>query len=60
MVTLHVRCKPEADTSIVIPAINARLKSQFKITHSTIQIDLSRARKAARLIPTYTPDWASS
>jgi cobalt-zinc-cadmium efflux system protein len=39
MVTLHVRCKPEADPALVIPAINERLKSQFKITHSTIQID---------------------
>ncbi len=39
MVTLHVRCKPEADPAHVIPAINERLKSQFKITHSTIQID---------------------
>jgi cobalt-zinc-cadmium efflux system protein len=39
MVTLHVRCKPEADPALVIPAINERLKSQFKITHSTIQVD---------------------
>jgi len=41
MVTLHIRCKPEADNALVIPAINERLKSQFKITHSTIQIDFA-------------------
>jgi len=41
MVTLHVRCKPDADAAQVIPAINERLKSQFKITHSTIQLDLA-------------------
>jgi len=39
MVTLHVRCKPDCDPSLIIPTINERLKSQFKITHSTIQID---------------------
>ena len=41
MVTLHVRCKPGADQALVIPAIHERLKSKFKITHSTIQIDLA-------------------
>jgi cobalt-zinc-cadmium efflux system protein len=39
MVTLHVRCKPDADPAAVIQAINHRLKDRFGVTHSTIQID---------------------
>jgi cobalt-zinc-cadmium efflux system protein len=39
MITLHVRCSPEADPTSVIRAINSRLKLRFRITHSTIQID---------------------
>jgi cobalt-zinc-cadmium efflux system protein len=51
MVTLHVRCKPEADTTLVIPAINERLKSKFKITHSTIQIDQSPCEEHCTAAP---------
>jgi len=51
MVTLHVRCKPEADASLVIPAINERLKSQFKIAHSTIQIDLADCEESCSAHP---------
>jgi cobalt-zinc-cadmium efflux system protein len=39
MVTLHVRCKPDADPRSIIPDINRRLKTRFGITHSTIQVD---------------------
>src|SRR5215469_7465116 len=39
LVTLHVRCTPDADQKSIIPAINKRLKERFGITHSTIQID---------------------
>jgi len=39
LVTLHVRCNPDADQKTIIPAINRRLKDRFGITHSTIQID---------------------
>ena len=39
LVTLHVRCSPDADVESIIPAINKRLKDRFGITHSTIQID---------------------
>ena len=39
LVTLHVRCSPDADLKSIIPAINKRLKDQFGVTHSTIQID---------------------
>jgi len=51
MVTLHVRCKSEADTTLVIPAINERLKSRFKITHSTIQIDQSNCEEHCSATP---------
>ena len=39
VVTLHVRCAPDADPVSVIPAINSRLKDRFGVAHSTIQID---------------------
>ena len=39
LVTLHVRCTPDADPVSVIPAINDRLRDRFGIVHSTIQID---------------------
>ena len=39
LVTLHVRCTPDADQKSIIPAINKRLEERFGITHSTIQID---------------------
>ncbi|HXP75919.1 MAG TPA: cation diffusion facilitator family transporter [Stellaceae bacterium] len=39
LVTLHVRCAPDADPVSVIPAINSRLKDRFGIAHSTIQIE---------------------
>lgn len=39
LVTLHVRCTPDADPVTVIPAINSRLKDRFGVAHSTIQID---------------------
>jgi cobalt-zinc-cadmium efflux system protein len=39
MVTLHVRCKPGADPTAIIPAINRRLIERFGIAHSTIQVD---------------------
>jgi cobalt-zinc-cadmium efflux system protein len=39
LVTLHVRCTPEADQKSIIPAINKRLQERFGIGHSTIQID---------------------
>jgi cobalt-zinc-cadmium efflux system protein len=39
MVTLHVRCKPDADPKSIIPDINRRLRTRFGITHSTIQVD---------------------
>jgi cobalt-zinc-cadmium efflux system protein len=39
MVTLHVRCRETADPAEIIPAINRRLKDQFGVAHSTIQID---------------------
>ena len=39
LVTLHVRCAPDADPVSVIPAINSRLKDRFGVAHSTIQID---------------------
>ena len=39
LVTLHVRCTPDADPESIIPAINRRLKDRFGITHSTIQVD---------------------
>ena len=39
LVTLHVRCTPDADPVSVIPAINSRLKDRFGIAHSTIQIE---------------------
>jgi cobalt-zinc-cadmium efflux system protein len=39
LVTLHVRCAPDSDPSLIIPAINERLKKRYGITHSTIQVD---------------------
>ena len=39
LVTLHVRCRPDADPASIIPVINSRLKDRFGIVHSTIQID---------------------
>ena len=39
LVTLHVRCAPDSDPTLIIPAINERLKKRYGITHSTIQID---------------------
>jgi cobalt-zinc-cadmium efflux system protein len=51
MVTLHVRCNLDADTTLVIPAINERLKSQFKITHSTIQVDQSPCEEPCTATP---------
>ena len=39
MVTLHVRCRPGAEPTAVIAAVNQRLKDRFGIAHSTIQID---------------------
>jgi cobalt-zinc-cadmium efflux system protein len=39
LVTLHVRCLPDADLKSIIPAINKRLKDRFGVIHSTIQID---------------------
>jgi cobalt-zinc-cadmium efflux system protein len=39
LVTLHVRCAPDSDPRLIIPAINEHLKQRYGITHSTIQID---------------------
>jgi cobalt-zinc-cadmium efflux system protein len=39
VVTLHVRCKPDADLKSIIPDINQRLRTRFGINHSTIQVD---------------------
>jgi len=39
LVTLHVRCAPDSDPNLIIPAINERLKKRYGITHSTIQVD---------------------
>ena len=39
LVTLHVRCAPDSDPSLIIPAINERLRKRYGITHSTIQVD---------------------
>ncbi|MEI9987274.1 MAG: cation diffusion facilitator family transporter [Aliidongia sp.] len=39
MVTLHVRCAPGTDAATVIPAVSQRLREQFGIDHSTIQLD---------------------
>ena len=39
LVTLHVRCKPGADPTAIVPAINRRLKERFGIAHSTVQVD---------------------
>jgi Co/Zn/Cd efflux system component len=39
MITLHVRCRPDADPTSVIRAINERLKARYRIDHSTIQIE---------------------
>ena len=39
LVTLHVRCAPECDTTTVVTAINRRLKERFGLSHSTIQVD---------------------
>ena len=44
LVTLHVRCTPDADPRSIIPAINQRLKDRFGIAHSTIQIDPAECR----------------
>lgn len=51
MVTLHVRCKPDVDPALVIPAINERLKAKFKITHSTIQIDFTDCEEHCTATP---------
>ena len=39
LVTLHVRCTPDADPVSVITAVSSRLKDRFGIAHSTIQIE---------------------
>ncbi len=39
LVTLHVRCASECDTTTVVTAVNRRLKERFGINHSTIQVD---------------------
>ena len=39
LVTLHVRCAPDSDPNLIIPAINERLRKRYGITHSTIQVD---------------------
>jgi cobalt-zinc-cadmium efflux system protein len=39
LVTLHVRCGPDCDTTTVVTAVNRRLKERFEIIHSTIQVD---------------------
>jgi cobalt-zinc-cadmium efflux system protein len=39
MVTLHVRCRQNADPASVVRAINDRLAARYQITHSTIQVD---------------------
>lgn len=39
LVTLHVRCAPDADPETIVPAINNRLRERFGISHSTIQVD---------------------
>jgi cobalt-zinc-cadmium efflux system protein len=39
LVTLHVRCAPDCDTTTVVTAINRRLKERFGLKHSTIQVD---------------------
>lgn len=41
MVTLHARPAPGADTTGIIRGINKRLREQFGVAHSTIQIDLA-------------------
>jgi cobalt-zinc-cadmium efflux system protein len=51
MVTLHIRCKSGSDPALVIPAINERLKSQFKITHSTIQVDFAECEEHCSASP---------
>jgi cobalt-zinc-cadmium efflux system protein len=39
MVTLHVRGAPNTDPEAIVPAVNARLRERFGISHSTIQVD---------------------
>jgi cobalt-zinc-cadmium efflux system protein len=39
LVTLHVRCAPDADRETIVPAVNGRLRERFGIAHSTIQVD---------------------
>jgi len=39
LVTLHVRCAPECDTTTVVTAVSRRLKERFGLNHSTIQVD---------------------
>jgi cobalt-zinc-cadmium efflux system protein len=39
LVTLHVRCAPDADPETIVPAVNLRLQERFKVVHSTIQVD---------------------
>jgi cobalt-zinc-cadmium efflux system protein len=39
MVTLHVRLEPATDASTALAAIKVRLREQFGIAHSTVQVD---------------------
>lgn len=39
LVTLHVRCVPDANPETIVPAVNSRLRKRFGISHSTIQVD---------------------
>jgi cobalt-zinc-cadmium efflux system protein len=39
LVTLHVRLAPSADPNRTLAAIKRRLKDEFGITHSTVQVD---------------------
>jgi cobalt-zinc-cadmium efflux system protein len=39
LVTLHVRCAPGADRDTLVVAVSQRLRREFGIAHSTIQVD---------------------
>lgn len=39
LVTLHARCAPGADHATIVPALTKRLREQFGIGHSTIQLE---------------------
>jgi cobalt-zinc-cadmium efflux system protein len=41
LVTLHVRCAANADRDTLVVAVSQRLRREFGIAHSTIQVDLA-------------------